>query len=353
VSKTHLNSHMTAAVLYGREDLRIEEVSIPLLGDDEVLIRVKVALTCGTDLKVWRHGYHARMITPPAIFGHELAGTVERLGPRVQEGLRPGMRVVPANSAPCNQCLFCRRGQWNLCEDLLFNNGAYAEYIRIPARIVRQNMLVIPDHVSFQDAALIEPLACVLRGVEETRVAEGDTVIVIGCGPIGLKFIRVLSQRGVRVIALGKRPSQTQAAKQLGAESALDISGILDPVDTVRGLTHGAYGADAAIEAVGSPLTWQWAFRMVRRGGTVNLFGGCPRGSCVQLDPSLLHYSEITVRSTFHHTPGFIREALDTIARGDIRASDFITGEISLDELPRFFEHMKHRNGDLKMAVVS
>jgi L-iditol 2-dehydrogenase len=344
---------MTAAVLYGREDLRIEEVSIPLLGDDEVLIRVKVALTCGTDLKVWRHGYHARMITPPAIFGHELAGTVERLGPRVQQGLQPGMRVVPANSAPCNQCLFCRRGQWNLCEDLLFNNGAYAEYIRIPARIVRQNMLVIPDHVSFQDAALIEPLACVLRGVEETRVAEGDTVIVIGCGPIGLKFIRVLSQRGVRVIALGKRPSQTQAAEQLGAEFALDISGILDPVDTVRGLTHGAYGADAAIEAVGSPLTWQWAFRMVRRGGTVNLFGGCPRGSCVQLDPSLLHYSEITVRSTFHHTPGFIREALDTIARGDIRASDFITGEISLDELPRFFEHMKHRNGDLKMAVVS
>jgi L-iditol 2-dehydrogenase len=344
---------MTAAVLYGKEDLRIEEVSIPPLGDEEVLIRVKVALTCGTDLKVWRHGYHARMITPPAIFGHELAGTVERLGPRVQEGLRPGMRVVPANSAPCNQCLFCRRGQWNLCEDLLFNNGAYAEYVRIPARIVRQNMLVIPDHVSFQDAALIEPLACVLRGVEETKVAEGDTVIVIGCGPIGLKFIRVLSQRGVRVIALSRRPSQTQAAEQLGAESVLDISGILDPVDTVRGLTDGAYGADAAIEAVGSPLTWQWALRMVRRGGTVNLFGGCPRGSCVQLDPSLLHYSEITVRSTFHHTPRFIREALDTIARGHIRASDFITGEISLGELPRFFQHMKHRNGDLKMAVVS
>src|SRR5438876_8720080 len=212
-----LNGHMTAAVLYGREDLKIEQVAIPALGDDEVLVRVKVALTCGTDLKVWLHGYHARMIAPPAIFGHELAGTIELLGPRVQGTLQPGMRVVPANSAPCNRCLFCRRAQFNLCDDLLFNNGAYAEYIRIPARIVQQNTLVIPDHVSFQNAALVEPLACVLRGIEELGVHPGDTAIVIGCGPIGLKFVRVLSQRGSRVIALGKRPSQTHAAERLGA----------------------------------------------------------------------------------------------------------------------------------------
>ena len=124
---------------------------------------------------------------------------------------------LPANSAPCGACFFCRKGQPNLCEDLLFNNGAYAEYIRIPGRIVRQNMLEIPDGVSFKDAAMVEPLACVLRGIHETGIQPGDTAVVIGCGAIGLKFIRILSQRNVRVIAIGKRASQMRAAERLGA----------------------------------------------------------------------------------------------------------------------------------------
>ncbi len=346
------NGHMTAAVLYGREDLKIEKVGIPALGDDDVLVRVKVALTCGTDLKVWKQGYHARMIQPPAIFGHELAGIVEGLGARVNGGLRAGMRVVPANSAPCGACLFCRKGRENLCEDLVFNNGAYAEYIRIPGRIVRQNLLEIPDHVSFVDAAMIEPLACVLRGVEETGIQSGDTTVIVGCGPIGLKFVRILSGRGVRVIALGKRKSQIKAAERLGATAAFDVSQLDDPIRKVRELTEGARGADSVIEAVGSPLTWQWAMQMVRRGGTVNLFGGCPRDSHVEFDPAALHYSEITIKSTFHHTPKFIRQALDAVARGELRAGDFITGEIPLRELPAMFEHMKHRNGELKTAVI-
>src|SRR5438105_4277338 len=144
---------MTAAVLYGSEDLKVESIDIPRLAPDEALLRVKVALTCGTDLKVWKRGYHARMITPPAVFGHELAGIVERLGSDVVGSLHVGSRVVPSNSAPCGTCLFCRKERSNLCEDLLFNNGAYAEYMRIPGRIVRQNLLEIPEHVSFLDAA--------------------------------------------------------------------------------------------------------------------------------------------------------------------------------------------------------
>jgi L-iditol 2-dehydrogenase len=346
------NGHMTAAVLYGREDLKIESIDIPALADDEVLVRVKVALTCGTDLKVWKQGSHPRMIEPPAVFGHELAGIIESKGAAVNGGLHAGMRVVPSNSAPCNVCMFCRKEHANLCEDLLFNNGAYAEYIRIPGRIVRQNLLEIPDHVSFVDAAMVEPLACVLRGIDETGINPGDTTVVIGCGPIGLKFIRILSGRGVRVIAIGKRKSQIRAAERLGAIAAFDVNELSDPVQTVRQLTEGGRGADDVIEAVGSPITWQWAIQMVRKGGTVNLFGGCPRGSQVQFDPAALHYSEVTIKSTFHHTPRFIRDALDTIARGEVRASDFITGEISLSELPQMFEHMKHRNGELKTAVI-
>ncbi len=343
---------MTAAVLHGREDLKIEKVAIPALGDDEVLVRVKVALTCGTDLKVWKQGYHARMIQPPAVFGHEVAGVIERMGGSVNGGLRAGMRVVPANSAPCGDCIFCRKGRQNLCEDLLFNNGAYAEYIRIPGPIVRHNLLEIPEHVSFTDAAMIEPLACVLRGIEETGIQPGDTTVVIGCGPIGLKFIRVLSARGVSVIALGKRPSQIKAAERLGARAAFDVTALDDPIAAVRRLTESQRGADSVMEAVGQPVTWQWAIGMVRRGGTVNLFGGCPRGAKVEFDPSAIHYQEITIKSSFHHTPRFIREALAAIARGELRAADLITGEIPLADLPGLFEHMKHRNGELKTAVV-
>jgi L-iditol 2-dehydrogenase len=352
MTRSNRNGHMTAAVLYGREDMKIERVDIPSVGEDEVLVRVEVALTCGTDLKVWKQGSHPRMIEPPALFGHELAGVIELRGSAVNREVRPGMRVVPSNSAPCNVCLCCRKGRPNLCEDLLFNNGAYAEYIRIPGRIVRQNMLEIPDHVSFVDAAMVEPLACVLRGVQEIEIQPGETVVVIGCGPIGLKFVRILAGRQVRVIALGKRKSQVDAAERLGAMAAFDVSKIENPVSLVRHLSDGGLGTDAVIEAVGSPTTWQWALEMVRKGGIVNLFGGCPHGTQVQFDPAALHYSEITIKSTFHHTPKFIREALDTIVRGEIRASDFITGEVRLVELPHVFEHMKHRNGELKTAVI-
>jgi L-iditol 2-dehydrogenase len=343
---------MMAAVLYGPEDLKIQKVPIPTIGPEEILVRVKAALTCGTDFKVWKQGYHARMIVPPAIFGHELAGVVEQAGEAVSDRFKPGMRVVAANSAPCNECFFCNKGQANLCEDLVFNNGAYAEYTIIPSRIVRENVMEIPHDLSFLDAALVEPLACVLRGIEETGASAGDTAVVIGCGPIGLKFIRILSCRGVRVIAVGRRKSQLDTAKRMGAAATIDSSTVIDPVAAVRELTYRKLGADSIIEAVGTPTTWQWSTQMVRCGGTINLFGGCPRGTKVEFESSLLHYSEITIKSSFHHTPRFIREALETIARGEITARDFVNGEIPLNELPDLFEHMKNRNGMLKVAVL-
>ncbi len=177
-----MNGKMTAAVLYGKEDVKIEKVPIPRVGDGEVLVKVQVALTCGTDLKVYQRGYHARMIVPPALFGHELAGVIEEVGHGVR-GFKKGMRVVALNSAPCQMCFYCSKHQENLCEDLLFNNGAYAEYIRIPRRIVETNMLAVPGDVSYEEAAMVEPLACVLRGLHETGVEIGDTVTVIGGGP--------------------------------------------------------------------------------------------------------------------------------------------------------------------------
>jgi L-iditol 2-dehydrogenase len=240
---------MTAAVLYGKEDIKIERVPIPRVGDGEVLVKVHVALTCGTDLKVYQRGYHARMIVPPALFGHELAGTVEEVGEGVR-GFRKGMRVVALNSAPCGMCFYCSKHQLNLCEDLLFNNGAYAEYIRIPKRIVEANMLVVPSNLSFEDAAMTEPLACVLRGLHETGVEIGETVAVIGGGPIGLMFVQVAKAIGCNVIAVVKRDSQVALARKKGAHEVVQITKVKDAVEAVRELTPERRGADVAIEAV-------------------------------------------------------------------------------------------------------
>ncbi len=240
---------MKAAVLYGKEDLQIESVAVPSIGDGDVLVRVQAALTCGTDVKVFRRGYHARMIVPPALFGHELAGDIVAVGKDVRN-FQVGQRVVAANSAPCLECFYCKRGNENLCEDLLFNNGAYAEYIRIPARIVERNMYEIPPHVTYQDAALVEPLACVLRGIDETCGASGRYRSGDRLGPIGLMFVRLAKAYGARVLALGRRKTQLDRAAAMGADELL-ISGDPDEtVENVRELTGGR-GADIAIEAVG------------------------------------------------------------------------------------------------------
>jgi len=342
---------MTAAVLYGKEDVKIERVPIPRLDDGEVLIKVQVALTCGTDVKVYRRGYHARMIVPPALFGHELAGVVEQVGPSVK-GFRKGTRVVALNSAPCGRCFYCSKHQENLCEDLLFNNGAYAEYIRIPKRIVQKNMLTIPDYVSFQDAAMVEPLACVLRGLHETGVEIGDTVTVIGGGPIGLMFVQVAHAIGCNVIAVVKRDSQVIAAKRKGANEVVQITKVNDPVEAVKVISPSGRGPDVVIEAVGRPEAWEWAVGMVRKGGTVNFFGGCASGTKVQLDTNRLHYSEITLKATFHHTPEAVRRAFDLICERKVKGTDYITGEAPLSRLHHVLRDLSDRNGEIKTAII-
>lgn len=344
-------SKMTAAVLYGSEDLRVEQMDVPSLAPDEVLLRVRLALTDGTDLKVWKRGYHAKMIQPPAVFGHEVVGDIAALGKRVDPKWRVGTRVVTANSAPCLRCYHCRRGQENLCEDLLFNNGAYAEYMRIPGRIVRENMLEVPHGVDDQSAASVEPLACVLRGIHEMEVRMGDTTVVIGCGPIGLTFVRMLSRRGVRVIAIARRTAPLDVARRLGAIATINVTEVTDVAAAVKALTDEGRGPDSVVEAAGNPATWKQALAMVRRGGVVNFFSGLPSGTRVEMDPAAIHYSEIKIISPFHHTPRFIREGLEAIRRGDISAHDFVTEEIRLADLPQAFERMKARSGEIKLAV--
>ena len=342
---------MKAAILHGREDLRIERVPVPKAAPGELIVRVGAALTCGTDLKVFRRGYHARMIVPPALFGHELAGTVVQAGAGVT-GFAPGDRVVALNSAPCGECYFCSRGQENLCDDLLFNNGAYAEYIRIPARIVAKNTLHIPDHVKLEHAALTEPLACAVHGFEDSNPRQGDQVAVIGGGPLGLMIAHVAALAGYEVIALVRHDGQVEAARQLGAAHVVQTRSVLKAIHETRALTPGKRGVDIAIEAVGAPEAWEEAVELVRKGGTVNFFGGCAVDTKLVLDTNRIHYSDLTLRATFHHTPELCRKALALIAGGRFQAGAFITGHANLYELNRVFEKLMKRSTEIKTAIV-
>jgi L-iditol 2-dehydrogenase len=330
---------MRAAVLYGKEDVRVEEVRVRPLEAGEVRLRIEAALTCGTDLKVYKRGYHARMIVPPAVFGHEMAGVISELGAGVADW-RVGERVVVANSAPCGACFFCRNQRENLCEDLLFLNGAYAESIVVPSRLVEKNLLRIKPGTSFADAALVEPLACVVQGVEDCPLRAGQRVLVIGAGPIGLMFVALAGHLGCAVTVLGRGEARLKAASLLGAE-------------TVTAGPAPALGPafDVVIEAVGKPETWEAAVGFVRKGGIVNFFGGCPSGTRVSLDTGLIHYSNLALLASFHHTPRTIRRALEFIEAGVIRSSDFVDGQCGLDELPGLFREMAAGNRAVKTLV--
>jgi L-iditol 2-dehydrogenase len=344
---------MMAAVLYGKEDLRLERVAIPQPGPGELLVRVGAALTCGTDLKVYRRGYHAMMLKPPIPFGHELAGVVAEIGAGVESFL-VGNRVVALNSAPCDACFFCLHGQRNLCDDLLFNNGAYAEFIKIPARITEKNTLLIPNGVPFEHAALTEPLACVVRGLEESGARAGDTMVVIGAGPIGLMFMHVAELAGVDVIAVVKREDQIATARLFGAGQVVHVAAVDDVVAATCALTPQGRGADVVIEAVATPTTWEWAVDMVRKGGVVNFFGGPPSGTKVQLDTNRLHYGDITLKASFHHTPSTCRTAFALVTSGRFKCAEYITGRVALDAVPAVFAGMMSRSGglqDIKTAV--
>ena len=343
---------MQAAVLYGKEDVRLESVPVPSLDPGELLVRVRAALTCGTDVKVFRRGYHAKMIQPPALFGHEMAGDVVSVGSGVTR-FHPGDRVVAANSAPCDRCFFCLRKKKNLCEDLLFNNGAYAEFMRIPERIVSKNTYQLPDDLDYRDAALAEPLACALRGLDESDVQPGDTVAVLGLGPIGLMLVRLANfVFGARVIALARRIEQVDRAVKLGAQEGILLSKF-DAVIAEAKARTGGRGPDVVMEAVGHPDAWELATRLVRKGGTINFFGGCATGTRVGLDTGLLHYSEITCKASFHHTPEHIRRSLDLIADGTLTASHLVNHEEPLSHLPQVLADMAHhRNGQIKTAII-
>lgn len=323
---------MKAVRYYAPQDIRYEEVEVKEPNDNEVLVKIQAALTCGTDVKTFRRGHPVLIKTTPSGFGHEFAGVIEKVGKNVVD-FKVGDRVVAANSAPCGKCFFCQKKQYNLCENLDLLNGAYAEYITVPQRIVEKNLLKIPNGLSFEKAAFCEPLANVVHGVERTDIQPGDTVGVIGIGPIGLMFARLAKLKGARVIAAGRNPLKLKLAKEFAlADEVVDLNKYKFPEKIFKSFTNNERGLDVAVECVGLPEIWEKMFSLVRKGGKVHLFGGCKSGSTITLDTKQLHYDEVQIISVFHHTPKYFRQALDLIADGHVDVTKLITKKMPLSE---------------------
>ena len=340
---------MKAAMLYGVNDLRIEDAEIPKVETGEVLVRVKAATTCGTDLKIFHRGYVEKVIKLPTIFGHEWAGEVVEVADNLDWPVK-GMRVRAGNSAPCLHCAMCQKGKYNLCENMIWLWGAYAEYIKVPARMVLVNMQEIPPHVSFEEAAITEPLACVLHGAEEAGVKLGDSVAIIGAGPIGLLHLLAAKKMGAeKVVVIDLVDERLNCALKLGADAVIN-SGNESPVERVKQLTNG-YGVDIAIEAIGLPVTWEQALKLVRKGGTVLEFGGCPPGTDIRVNAELLHYGEITVLGAFHTTPLHFHKALNLISSRTIDVRPLVTRKVKLEEIRQAFELLSTSKTEIKIAV--
>jgi L-iditol 2-dehydrogenase len=291
-----------ALIFYGPEDVRLEDVPRPEPGPNDVLVQIETALTDGTDAKAYHRGHPVLLGPPPSPFGHEFTG-IDVAG---------GRRVVAPNSAPCGACGACARGEETLCENLFpLLNGAYAEYVVVPARIAAKNLLPVPVGLLPEIAAMVEPLACCLHGVEKAEIEAGQTVSVLGTGPIGLMLCAAARDAGAHVVAVG--PERNDLVRAFGGEIGT------------------GEGADVVIEAAGTPDAWTTAVEIVRPGGTVVFFGGLPRGSKLRVDPYRLHYEEVTLRGAFHHTPRTVRAALAFLASGAYPWERLITHRVGLE----------------------
>lgn len=339
---------MRAQVFHGPGDLRFEDVPVPDPEPGGLVVRVDAALTCGTDVKTLRRGHPVMIPHVPTVFGHELAGVVTAAG-RGVGGVREGDRVVAANSAPCGSCRFCAAGRPNLCQDLLFVNGAYGEYIALPPRLVARNVVPIGAGLAASSAAFAEPLACALLGVERGRVEAGMTVAIFGHGPMGCLLAMAARQRGARVLIVGKAGWRLDRVQAMGLAECLDARGVPDMVAHLRSLTGGR-GPDVTMDATGRSEVWEQAIDGVGRGGTVVLFGGCTPGTSVRVDTRRAHYEELTLVGAFHHTPAMIRRAVELLESKAIEPEALLTHRMGLGEVRRALALME-RGETMKVLV--
>jgi L-iditol 2-dehydrogenase len=340
---------MHAHILVKPGEIVFQEVPRPVAGPEEIVVRVRAALTCGTDVKAFLRGHPKFPMPTP--FGHEFSGEVAAVGARVR-AFREGDAVMATPTAPCGRCYYCERQQENLCETVMTTMvlGAYAEYIKLPARIVNVNVYRKPPTLPFPVAALLEPLACVMHGLEQVVLRPEDTIVLIGAGGISLLHVLALRALGARrIVVLARRAGRAPHARAVGADQVWS-DGLAAAPEQVLAYTQGR-GADVVIECTGQVDIWEVAPQLARRGGQVVLFGGCPPGTQVRLDTQRLHYDQLRIASPFHFTPRAVRRAHEMLSREDFGGAALISGSYALHDLPDALAAHQRGNG-IKFAVV-
>jgi len=340
---------MKATMIYGFNDIRLETVDRPEPGPGDVLIRVKVATTCGTDVKSIVRGRPGD--TFPRLLGHgEVSGVVEEVGEGVTR-FHVGQRVVAHNSAPCFTCRMCLKGLYSLCEDNLFGKGAYQEYYLIPSRIVKVNMFEIPDNITFEEATQLEPFSCAVYGVAASNIKLGDNVAIIGDGAQGLYFVKLAKLYGAgRVIVSGHHDFRLNIAKKFGADEMINEHKE-NAEEKVKELT-GGYGADVVITAAGEPTAWEQAVSVAAKGGIINQYGGCASGTTFTVPTGRIHYNMITVFGTFHTTPYYVHKAWELIKSRMADLRPIVTHRMPLDDVKEAFNLLMTSKEALKIAIL-
>ena len=326
---------MKAALLSAPNEMRLSEVDTPAAGPGELVLRVKSASICGTDLRIIT-GRKTKGVRFPSVLGHEFSGEIVEVGEGVTQ-FRTGQRVTMDPVMPCRRCAYCRTGRENVClnrQAMGYEfDGAFADYLRIPALALEcGNVFAMPDGMSFDAAALAEPLACCLNGQRNAQVGLGDDVLILGAGPIGLMHVQLALASGARSVVVSEPNGfRRDQAEKAGATQTIDPTKE-DPGDVMRGLTDGL-GASVVILAIGVPKLANDALGFVRKGGRVNLFAGFSVGDMPPLDVNLIHYNEILVSGASALSRAGFEMALNMIANGKINVEQLVSNRFSLADM--------------------
>ncbi|MBI2193863.1 MAG: alcohol dehydrogenase catalytic domain-containing protein [Planctomycetes bacterium] len=344
---------MKAAVYWGPKRLEVQDIPDPQCGPDEVIVRVEACSVCGTDIRIYNHGQNN--VRPPQVIGHEIAGTIAECGSNVR-GYSRGQRVTVATPVGCGQCRYCRREMPNLCKDFKALGyhfpGGYAQYMPIPAAAVQQgSILLLPDSVTFEQAALVEPLSCVINGQEYVRIEKADSVAIFGAGAIGcMHAVLARAQGAGQIFLIGVSRERLDLARRFPIDAYWSILDG-DPVARVLEATEG-YGADVAICCCSDPEANRQALQVAAKRGRVSFFAGLPKSRpTIEFDCNRLHYAEISLFGAFASNLRQYREALAAIASGRVNPSPFITDRFPLEGLEQAIRQSETRKG-LKMLSL-